>query len=307
MGILDDAIREHLELKRQHGAESDDLERLENEAFGAPARPGDPEFATGEEPAVAEAPEAEAPASQPPPPAGAPGNTDDWLVSEEETTVAPQAPAPEDSASPAEQARVEHAHLDDTADHPAPEGESAEVDVPSFEEPVPPAEPEPVAEEPPAVAEEPPPPPEPEPPAMEEPPPPAGEAEPPEAPERGIFDAGDEFDFDDDLDLELEEEDDGTVGPQPADAQAGPAVSPEPLPLEDATEVQPAPSFVEDDTDNPPLPVQPPAAAPDEPEGEKPKGEDLLEETPDFLQDAPEGEDLWFEQGPPKDFDFDDD
>ena len=25
--------------------------------------------------------------------------------------------------------------------------------------------------------------------------------------------------------------------------------------------------------------------------------EDLLEETPDFLQDAPEGEDLWFEQG----------
>ena len=37
------------------------------------------------------------------------------------------------------------------------------------------------------------------------------------------------------------------------------------------------------------------------------EGEDLLEETPDFLQDAPEGEDLWFEQGPPKDFDFDDD
>ena len=35
--------------------------------------------------------------------------------------------------------------------------------------------------------------------------------------------------------------------------------------------------------------------------------EDLLEETPDFLQDAPEGERLWFEQGAPKDFDFDDD
>jgi len=33
--------------------------------------------------------------------------------------------------------------------------------------------------------------------------------------------------------------------------------------------------------------------------------DDLLEETPDFLKDAPDGEDLWFEQGEPKDFDFD--
>ncbi len=49
MGILDDAIREHLELKRQHGAASDDLERLEKEAFGPAARPGDPEFDTSEE------------------------------------------------------------------------------------------------------------------------------------------------------------------------------------------------------------------------------------------------------------------
>ena len=37
------------------------------------------------------------------------------------------------------------------------------------------------------------------------------------------------------------------------------------------------------------------------------EGEDVLEETPDFLRETPEGEDLWFEQGPPKDFDFDDD
>ena len=35
--------------------------------------------------------------------------------------------------------------------------------------------------------------------------------------------------------------------------------------------------------------------------------EDLLEETPDFLQDTPEGDRLWFEQSGPKDFDFDDD
>lgn len=34
--------------------------------------------------------------------------------------------------------------------------------------------------------------------------------------------------------------------------------------------------------------------------------EDVLEETPEFLQDAPEHDRLWFEQRPPKDFDFDD-
>jgi hypothetical protein len=34
--------------------------------------------------------------------------------------------------------------------------------------------------------------------------------------------------------------------------------------------------------------------------------EDVLEETPDFLRDTPEQERLWFEQRPPRDFDFDD-
>jgi hypothetical protein len=35
------------------------------------------------------------------------------------------------------------------------------------------------------------------------------------------------------------------------------------------------------------------------------KGEDVLEETPDFLQETPEHDRLWFEQRPPRDFDFD--
>lgn len=39
MSILDDAIREHLELKRAHGADDDELKRLEDEAFGPPQRP----------------------------------------------------------------------------------------------------------------------------------------------------------------------------------------------------------------------------------------------------------------------------
>ena len=33
--------------------------------------------------------------------------------------------------------------------------------------------------------------------------------------------------------------------------------------------------------------------------------EDVLEETPDFLQETPEHDRLWFEQKPPKDFDWD--
>ena len=41
MGILDEAIREHLELKRQHGAGDSELKQLEDEAFGPAERPGD--------------------------------------------------------------------------------------------------------------------------------------------------------------------------------------------------------------------------------------------------------------------------
>jgi hypothetical protein len=55
----------------------------------------------------------------------------------------------------------------------------------------------------------------------------------------------------------------------------------------------------------------PRGAAPDaldEPVEGEPKAdehvEDVLEETPDFLRDTPEQERLWFEQRPPRDFDF---
>lgn len=39
MGLLDDAIREHLELKRKHGAAEEEIARKEAEALG-PARRG---------------------------------------------------------------------------------------------------------------------------------------------------------------------------------------------------------------------------------------------------------------------------
>jgi hypothetical protein len=47
----------------------------------------------------------------------------------------------------------------------------------------------------------------------------------------------------------------------------------------------------------------PPAATPAGEEDE-PEGEELLEETPEFLEETPEHDRLWFEQKPPRDFDF---
>ena len=46
MGILDDAIRDHIDLKRKHGARDTELTELEDDAFGTGDRP-DP-FAAGE-------------------------------------------------------------------------------------------------------------------------------------------------------------------------------------------------------------------------------------------------------------------
>jgi len=146
MGLLDEAIREHLELKRRHGADPAEVAQLEREAFG-PARRG-PE-----------------PLEVPPP------------------------------------------------------ADESEVDAPAYE---PPAEPEPEL--------------------------------PPTRPE----------------------------------------ALPEPDPV--------AEDLAFEDTATEPDEPPPAAATPSPPqEG----GEDVLEETPEFLQETPEHDRLWFEQRPPRDFDFD--
>jgi hypothetical protein len=69
---------------------------------------------------------------------------------------------------------------------------------------------------------------------------------------------------------------------------------------------------VEAATAGPDAPAEPPpredaAAPPAEdvvPADDEPDGEDVLEETPEFLQETPEHDRLWFEQKPPRDFDF---
>ena len=221
MGILNDAIREHLELKRKHGASGEDLQRLEKEAFGPPTRPGDPEF-EGEEAADSE-------------PADSPQDED---------------------VSPAERGRVDYSHLEDTADHPT-------LTEPAIEEPG---------------------------------------GEPAEPPEAAIFNEDDEQEFGD---LELDQGQGDSPAPlsEPGaaldddedleiDFDLSLADQPEPAPPPAPPPPGPAPEFEADDADEDQL---------------EDEDEDLLEETPDFLQDAPEGERLWFEQGEPKDFDFDDD
>jgi hypothetical protein len=74
----------------------------------------------------------------------------------------------------------------------------------------------------------------------------------------------------------------------------------------DATVEQPRPNFDPPSEEAPPAPAQSAAADEDEGEYDPATGhEDVLEDTPRFLEDAPEDDDLWFEQKPPKDFDLD--
>ena len=65
----------------------------------------------------------------------------------------------------------------------------------------------------------------------------------------------------------------------------------------DATASQPTAEFTPPDAEPEPEVVRPD----DEPGAD----EDVLEETPEFLQETPEHDRLWFEQKPPRDFDFD--
>jgi len=65
----------------------------------------------------------------------------------------------------------------------------------------------------------------------------------------------------------------------------------------------PAPSFTDFEADDDIFAPEPEAPPPPEPGAEAEA--DVLEETPDFLEETPEHDRLWFEQKPPRDFDFD--
>jgi hypothetical protein len=105
MGVLDDAIRQHLELKRAHGAAEDEVQRQEHEALG-PARreqaPAEPEPAAAveaePEPAVVAQPEAEA-APEPSEPEPEPPEPEPVAAPEPEVVAEPE-PEPEPERAP---------------------------------------------------------------------------------------------------------------------------------------------------------------------------------------------------------------
>jgi hypothetical protein len=205
MGILDEAIREHLELKRSHGATDSELQRMEDEAFGLPSRPGEPDF-----------PEHEGGVAEPA------GN---GVAAEEPVTEAPAAPA------------------DDEPDQVSPAAEEPSAEAPAAQDPT-------------ALHDE----------AVE--PDPGGV--PPEAPPE-----------------------------EPAAAAEAPAAAEEPAPAE-----APEAPIESLDTVEHPMPDQDVEDEASEERADEDGDEDVLADTPEFLKDAPEDDELWFEQGKPKDFDF---
>jgi hypothetical protein len=94
--------------------------------------------------------------------------------------------------------------------------------------------------------------------------------------------------------------------PEPVDElpQGEPGITE--LPTEDHPAAAPGydeDPWLDDEPDEVPAEESLEAQRRDEP---KPEGEeDVLEETPDFLQETPEHDRLWFEQKPPRDFDWD--
>ena len=272
MGILDDAIKEHLELKRQHGAGESELKQLEDDAFGAAERPGDEGSAPD--------PLAEAPTE---------------FMAQPELEQSPEA---EDEASVPE--------VDEASSRPAPRAEIADLQE------APPSEPD-----------------------DEELP--AGEHEVPTGPTTAEREAIAEqptemYDVEGELaasqaeapsEEELVEKEMDEPRLAPVDPLSGLDEGAE----EDAVEAEE--EYEEDDdfwdekrlSDELDQALEGPSEVEEEAvfeteedaafedEEEQPSAdreEDVLEETPDFLEETPEDDQLWFEQKPPKDFDFDD-
>jgi hypothetical protein len=226
MGLLDEAIREHLDLKRRRGADPTEVERDEREALGPVRR------------APENSPGTDAPSASPA--AFAYDQEDDW---EDE-------PLPETPRSRARRIREEsEPDLHDEAavedePQPAPEHRPSRL-ARIFGKP----EPEPVAE------------------------PAEYEAEP---------------EYDDEL--EVGEERTGTV--RRREVEEEPPHSARSPRSDDTAAFDTEEAFERSEPSEP----SDPSAQEDE---------DVLEETPEFLQDTPDHDRLWFEQRPPKDFDFD--
>jgi hypothetical protein len=85
---------------------------------------------------------------------------------------------------------------------------------------------------------------------------------------------------------------------EPFDVEALEPEPPSPAPATPDTD-----PWLEDERDE--VPAGESLAHPREEDAEEEPAEDVLEDTPDFLQETPEHDRLWFEQRPPRDFDWD--
>jgi hypothetical protein len=247
MGILDDAIREHLELKRAHGASEDEVRRKETEAFGPARQEAVAQSLEGDatqmlQPADAAALDAasEAPALEPDAPAGHPVDLDataPYRVDLEPDPLDPSAADPR-AVHPGDHPVPDpHDHL-----HPGGSDPAWGEDTEFFAEPT-----------------------------------------APEQPVRHHDDEPHPALHDRDA-IHSEEHPPEPVFRESAGAPAAPEAPVGPAPVED-----------------PPV-QEPPVEEP--PVEDAPGDDDVLEDTPEFLQDAPEHDRLWFEQKPPRDFDF---
>jgi hypothetical protein len=228
VGLLDDAIRDHLELKRRRGADPGEIARQEREALG-PARRGA---------------ETAAPTIEDARPPTEPAATARW---EEE---APSAPATDFEELEAEFGEEPEEEDDGFADEQA--GSLEEVATESLE----PDSGEPTSSAPP-------------------PPQPGADTPAPSPPQPGA----------------------DTPAPSPPEPRAPTPAAATPDAAQPTTEYD----VLEGERG-------PAGPAPEEAERRglaSEEADDLLEDTPEFLQETPEHDRLWFEQRPPRDFDFD--
>ena len=279
MGLLDEAIREHLELKRRHGADPADVARAEREALGPAVRErGSAAPAVEAEPAPRASARAE-PAAEPAAPIGdvtspkpeapttradAPAGIESLELEEPPSRPLDEpvrtSPAASEHPPPAEEAEAAPLEAEAPLDLEAAEADAAPLEAEAPLGAVRPAQPE-----------------EPDAPVGAAPPEPEAPAQEPAVDQPTVV-----FDAD-----EIFADDDGDAFPpaRPATPRAGTGGPERHDQGETAPGAQPEPG----------------SAA----EGDEGEGEDVLEETPDFLQETPEHDRLWFEQKPPRDFDFD--
>jgi hypothetical protein len=275
MGLLDDAIREHLDLKRRRGADPTEIERAEQEALGPVRREPSMSAAYVEEGAAAAL--TDAPAND-----FAFGTDVGEFAGEAPTTIT----APDDDSAPAiASPAYANPAFDDFAavEPPAPTGLELEPLAPMGLEPEPRSEAEPRFES------------EPKPKRRHL----FGRHRHDEVERTGgrqELAAGTlpDDEFDDDMPAASSERTGvGRTQPIGRDQSLPPAEPPPTLLI--TSDAEPG-NTIEYDVEQ---------AFLEEDKVEPAGGEDILEETPDFLADTPDHDRLWFEQKPPPDFDFD--